>query len=98
MAQYCEIAGKVTNCTDNCRNCLEEEVKPETLRLAIKFDISPKKTETQDSTLQRGQSERFFGLETIVFAVRSSGLKERPSGTDVSMSKKRTSNWFDKKV
>ena len=23
MAQYCEIAGKVTNCTENCRNCLE---------------------------------------------------------------------------
>lgn len=27
MAQYCEIAGKVTNCTDNCKNCLEEETK-----------------------------------------------------------------------
>lgn len=27
MAQYCEIAGKVTNCTDNCRICLEEETK-----------------------------------------------------------------------
>lgn len=25
MAQYCEIAGKVTNCTDNCKSCLEEE-------------------------------------------------------------------------
>lgn len=25
MAQYCEIARKVTNCTDNCRECLEEE-------------------------------------------------------------------------
>lgn len=27
MAQYCEIAGKVTNCTDNCKVCLEEEAK-----------------------------------------------------------------------
>lgn len=27
MAQYCEIAGKVTNCTDNCKSCLEEETK-----------------------------------------------------------------------
>lgn len=27
MAQYCEIAGKVTNCTENCRECLEEETK-----------------------------------------------------------------------
>ena len=25
MAQFCEIAGKVTNCTDNCKVCLEEE-------------------------------------------------------------------------
>ena len=25
MAQFCKIAGKVTNCTDNCRECLEEE-------------------------------------------------------------------------
>ena len=27
MAQYCEIAGKVTNCTDNCKSCIEEETK-----------------------------------------------------------------------
>lgn len=27
MAQYCEIAGKVTNCTENCKVCLEEETK-----------------------------------------------------------------------
>ena len=25
MAQYCKLAGKATNCTDNCRICLEEE-------------------------------------------------------------------------
>lgn len=25
MAQFCKIAGKVTNCTDNCKVCLEEE-------------------------------------------------------------------------
>lgn len=29
MAQYCEIAGKMTNCTDNCRECLEEEKREE---------------------------------------------------------------------
>lgn len=27
MAQYCELAGKVTNCTENCKVCLEEETK-----------------------------------------------------------------------
>ena len=26
MAQYCELAGRVTNCTDNCKICLEEEL------------------------------------------------------------------------
>ena len=25
MAKYCEIAGKVTNCTDVCNECLKEE-------------------------------------------------------------------------
>ena len=25
MAQYCKIAEKVTNCTENCKFCLEEE-------------------------------------------------------------------------
>ena len=25
MAKYCELAGKVTNCTENCKFCLEEE-------------------------------------------------------------------------
>ena len=27
MAKFCEIAGQVTNCTDNCKICLEEETK-----------------------------------------------------------------------
>lgn len=27
MAQYCELAKTVTNCTDNCRACLREELK-----------------------------------------------------------------------
>lgn len=25
MAKYCEIAGKVTNCTENCKFCSEEK-------------------------------------------------------------------------
>lgn len=25
MAQYCELCGQVTNCTDDCRECLKEE-------------------------------------------------------------------------
>lgn len=28
MSQYCEIAGKITNCTDNCSTCVAEENAP----------------------------------------------------------------------
>ena len=27
MSKFCELAGKVTNCTDDCKRCLEEETK-----------------------------------------------------------------------
>lgn len=33
MAQYCKLAGKVTNCTDNCRICLEEEAKTRDIKV-----------------------------------------------------------------
>lgn len=36
MAQYCEIAGKVTNCTENCKVCLEEETKPSDIEVGDK--------------------------------------------------------------
>ena len=36
MAQYCELAKTVTNCTDNCRTCLEEEAKTRKIRVGDK--------------------------------------------------------------
>lgn len=36
MAQFCEIAGKVTNCTDNCKICLEEETKTREIEIGDK--------------------------------------------------------------
>ena len=36
MAQYCELAGKVTNCTDNCKVCLEEETKTRDIKVGDK--------------------------------------------------------------
>ena len=36
MAQYCEIAGQVTNCTDNCKICLEEETKTREIEIGGK--------------------------------------------------------------
>ena len=35
MAKFCAIAGKVTNCTDNCKVCLEEE-KPQEIEVGDK--------------------------------------------------------------
>ena len=36
MAQYCKLAGRVTNCTDNCRICLEEEAKTREIEIGDK--------------------------------------------------------------
>ena len=35
MAQYCELCGQVTNCTEDCQECLAEETQEfyEDLRL-----------------------------------------------------------------
>ena len=36
MAQYCKLAGRVTNCTDNCRICLKEEAKTREIKVGDK--------------------------------------------------------------
>ena len=36
MAQFCKIAGKVTNCTENCKACLEEETKDREIEVGDK--------------------------------------------------------------
>lgn len=36
MAQYCEIAKRVTNCTENCKVCLEEETKTNDIEVGDK--------------------------------------------------------------
>ena len=36
MAQYCKIAGKVTNCTENCKFCLEEETNNRDIKVGDK--------------------------------------------------------------
>ena len=45
MAQYCEIAGKVTNCTENCRECLEEETKTREIEIGDKVRYITEDTE-----------------------------------------------------
>ena len=36
MAKFCKIAKTVTNCTDNCPNCLEEETKTREIEIGDK--------------------------------------------------------------
>lgn len=36
MAKYCEIAGKVTNCTENCKACLKEETSDREIEIGDK--------------------------------------------------------------
>ena len=36
MSKFCELAGKVTNCTDNCKRCLEEETNDREIEVGDK--------------------------------------------------------------
>ena len=36
MAKFCKIAGKITNCTDHCPNCIEEETKTREIEVGDK--------------------------------------------------------------
>lgn len=38
MARYCEIAKTTTNCTDNCRVCLEEERRDDKVEKNFKIE------------------------------------------------------------
>ena len=36
MSKFCELAGKVTNCTDNCETCLKEETNDREIEVGDK--------------------------------------------------------------
>lgn len=36
MSKFCELAGKITNCTENCSECLEEETKTREIEVGDK--------------------------------------------------------------
>lgn len=50
MAQFCEIAGKETNCTDNCRQCLEEETKIREIEVGDRVRYITEDTEETKNT------------------------------------------------
>lgn len=51
MAQFCKIAGKVTNCTDKCKACLEEEAKTRDIKVGDKVRYT---TEDIDEVKESG--------------------------------------------
>lgn len=50
MAKYCEIAGKTTNCTDNCRGCLEEEETVRDIEVGDRVRYIAENTEEASNT------------------------------------------------
>ena len=36
MSKFCELAGKITNCTDDCKVCLEEELDVREIKVGDK--------------------------------------------------------------
>lgn len=36
MSKFCELAGKITNCTDDCKRCLEEETNDREIKIGDK--------------------------------------------------------------
>lgn len=48
MAKFCEISGKATNCTENCKFCIEEETNDREIEVGDKVryiteDVEPNK-------------------------------------------------------
>lgn len=50
MAKYCEIAGKITNCTENCRECLKEEARSREIEVGDKVRYITEDTEKYKAT------------------------------------------------
>ena len=51
MSKFCELAGKVTNCTDDCKRCLEEETNDREIEVGDNVRYI---TEDTDETKETG--------------------------------------------
>lgn len=68
MAQYCKLAGRVTNCTENCRICLEEEAKTREIKVGDKVRyIAEDSKEDKESGFypSKGTIGVVIGIENI---------------------------------
>lgn len=50
MAQYCEIASRTTNCTENCKVCLEEETEVLEIKVGDKVRYITEDTDFKKKT------------------------------------------------
>ena len=51
MSKFCELAGKVTNCTDDCKRCLKEETNDREIEVGDNVRYI---TEDTDETKETG--------------------------------------------
>ena len=68
MAQYCKLAGRVTNCTDNCGICLKEEAKTREIKVGDKVRyIAEDSKEDKESGYDppKGTSGVVIGIEDL---------------------------------
>ena len=82
MAQYCKIAGKVTNCTDNCKICLEEEAKTREIEIGDKVRYiteDPEDIKETEYYPPKGTIGVVIGIENIYRAAPY--LIQWPEGT-----------------
>ena len=70
MAKYCKLAGRVTNCTDNCRICLEEEAKTREIKVGDKVRYITEDPEDVKETgyyPPKGTIGTIIGIDSIFF-------------------------------
>ena len=82
MAHFCKIAGKVTNCTDNCKVCLEEEEKVRDIKVGDKVRYIAEDSEDAKETEYyppKGTIGTVIGIDSI-FSVAPYHIKW-PEGT-----------------
>ena len=82
MAKFCEISGKVTNCTENCKVCLEEETNNREIEVGDKVRyITEDSIEDKESGYYppKGTIGVVIGIENIYRAAPY--LIQWPKGT-----------------
>lgn len=68
MSKFCELAGKITNCTDDCKICLEEETKTREIEIGDKVRYiaeDPKEDKESGFYPPKGTIGTVIGINSI---------------------------------